>query len=330
MKRMRLPAFIMATLFLFGSGCGDGQSVDQQVDEAGSPEAVSLLGEPLFPAPFDADRLEKLRGDYAEAQATLEAHPDNPDSWIWLGRRAGYLWQYREAIDIFSEGIEQFPDDARLYRHRGHRYITVREFDRAVADLERAAQLIQGTEDEVEPDGAPNPAGIPTSTLHTNIWYHLGLAYYLKADFSAAVEAFRKCLAASGNNDMMVATVDWLYMSLQRDGRAEEAEALLEMVDTDLELLENHAYYKRVLMYKGYVETQELLNPEEGDDRALNLATQGYGVGNWYLYNGDTLQAVSIFKDVLRGDYWPAFGYIAAEADVVLLGESQDAVEKVE
>ena len=63
-----------------------------------------------------------------------------------------------------------------MYRHRGHRYVSIREFDRAIADLEYAATLIEGTEDEIEPDGMPNAMNIPVSSLHSNIWYHLGLA----------------------------------------------------------------------------------------------------------------------------------------------------------
>ena len=73
------------------------------------------------------------------ARAEYEANPDDADNIIWYGRRRAYTGDYRGAIEVFSEGIEKFPDDARMYRHRGHRYITIREFDRAIADLEKAA-----------------------------------------------------------------------------------------------------------------------------------------------------------------------------------------------
>ena len=52
------------------------------------------------------------------------------------------------------------------------------------------------------------------------------------------------------------------------------------------------------------------------DDVALSLATQGYGVANWYLYNGDSDKAKEILEKVLDGTSWAAFGYIAAEADM--------------
>ena len=51
----------------------------------------------------------------------------------------------------------------------------------------------------------------------------------------------------------------------------------------------------------------------------MSFATQGYGVGNWYLYNGKLDQAKTVFRRVLAGSYWPAFGYIAAEADLARL-----------
>ena len=277
---------------------------------------TSLLGRELIPPVFSPDRLEALEANYDEAKARYLSRPDNADNIIWLGRRAGYLWRYQEAIDVFSEGIDKFPDDPRMYRHRGHRYITVRRFDDAIADFERAVALIDGKPDEVEPDGAPNAAGIPTSTLHTNIWYHLGLAHYLKGDFERALESYEACLDASENNDMHVATADWLYMTLRRLGRDAEAEQVLEPITEDMELLENFAYHRRLLMYKGLLSPESLLSVENDADEALNLATQGYGVGNWYLYNGDPDRAGEIFENVLAGEYWAAFGYIAAEAEL--------------
>ena len=76
-----------------------------------------------------------------------------------MGRRLGYLWRYQDAIAMFSKGDRAHPNNPKLYRHRGHRYITVRQFDRAIADFEKATTLIKGTPDEIEPDGAPNPTG---------------------------------------------------------------------------------------------------------------------------------------------------------------------------
>ncbi len=81
-----------------------------------------------------------------------------------------------------------------------------------------------------------------------------------------------------------------------------------------MEILENTSYHRRLLMYKGELEPEALLSSQDATD--LDLATQGYGVGNWFLYNGNETRARETFARVVEGRYWPAFGFIAAEADL--------------
>ena len=286
--------------------------------DAGAPiEATSLLGEPLARPTFAPETRARLESDLAAAQADYDRAPNDADAIIWLGRRLAYLGRYRDAIAAFSEGIEKHPGDPRLYRHRGHRWITTRQLDRAISDFTRAAQLVRGQPDEVEPDGAPNRYGIPTSTLQSNIWYHLGLAHYLKGDFTRALEAYRECMLVSANDDMRVATADWLYMTLRRLGRTNEAAQVLAPIHRGMRILENDAYHRRLLMYKGEIPADSLL---AGGADALQMATQGYGVGNWYLYSGDTARARAIFERVRSYGNWAAFGHIAAEAELRRLG----------
>ncbi|HYW08338.1 MAG TPA: hypothetical protein VE913_15375, partial [Longimicrobium sp.] len=122
----------------------------------GRPEAVSMFGHRLYAPELPLERRTALEGELAAARRVYEATPENPDAILWYGRRTAYLGRYREAVEIFSEGAKRHPRDARMYRHRGHRYITLRQFDRAVRDLRRAAELTAGRPDEVEPDGMPN------------------------------------------------------------------------------------------------------------------------------------------------------------------------------
>jgi len=247
------------------------------------------------------------------AQATFDQNPVDVEAIIWLGRRQAYLGRYEEAIETFTQGIEEHPGEPRLYRHRGHRYLTTRHPDRAIADLERAAELIEGTPDEIEPDGLPNAAGIPTSTLQSNIWYHLGLARYLQGDFTMAQRAYEECLEVSKNPDMQVATSHWLYMTLRRQGLEIQAQALLEPITVDMEIIENHEYHQLLLMYREEIGLQEIW-PPAGD--GLTSATLGYGVGNWHLYNGRPEEAEATFQEIVEGDQWAAFGFLAAEAEI--------------
>jgi tetratricopeptide (TPR) repeat protein len=278
-------------------------------------EAMSLTGVPLIPpAPASDSTRERLEAQLGAARAAIEITPEYADSLIWLGRRLAYLGRYNEAIDAYTRGIALHPEDARLYRHRGHRYITVRRFDEAIADLSRAADIVRGTPDEVEEDGAPNAYNIPTSTLQSNIFYHLALAHYLKGDFESALPVWQEAMTVSTNDDMMVATSDWLYMTLRRLGREEEAAQVLVPINAEQRILENTAYHRRLLMYKGEIPADSLLNVQSTDP--VQLATYGYGVANWYLYNSETERAESLFRRILEQPNWAAFGYIAAEAEL--------------
>ena len=284
-------------------------------DGLSEPRMVSLLGRPLPAAPPSTDRA-KLEADLVAARRELAADPHDPDKIIWVGRRLGYLWRMSEAIQVYSGGLELHPDCAKLYRHRGHRYISVRRFDDAIADLEKAAKLIHGQPDMREPDGAPNERGIPLTTTGFNVWYHLGLARYLKQDFEGALAAFRKATKlGSSYDDNLVATTDWMYMALRRLGREPEAVMLLASIHPDMDIIENHAYHRRSLMYKEQISPEELLDLPTATE--LDLATLGYGLGNWYLCNGDLQRATAIFERVTSGAYWPAFGFIAAEVELV-------------
>jgi len=272
-------------------------------------QAISLLGEELKAG----DASKRLLDNLAVARADYEKDPDDADNIIWLGRRLGYVQDYRGAIEAFSEGIRKHPDDARFYRHRGHRYISIREFDRAIADLEKAAELIAGTGDEVEPDGAPNPAGIPVSTLHSNIWYHLGLAYYLKGDLDNALRVYEIAIAETPNDDMRVATTHWLYMTLRLLDRDEDAIAALGPIHEDMNVIESMPYHQLCLMYKGEAETGRVLTSnitEAGGDSAK------YGIANWHYYNGRLDEARAGFEDMIATSGWASFGRIAAESDL--------------
>src|SRR4029453_16934235 len=220
------------------------------------------------PPPVSPAAKQDMEARLQTAQAQLEAHPNDPDAIIWVGRRLGYLGKFREAIEVFSEGAKKFPKDARFNRHSGHRRITIRQFDRAISDLEKAAQLMRNKPDEIEPDGQPNARNIPTSTLKFNIWYHLGLAYYLKGQNEKAFKAYRECLKVSDSPDRLVATSHWLYMTLRRLNRPEEAAKVLLPIRAGVAVIENTGYYRLLLMYKGEIPFETLVG-EVKEQQAL-------------------------------------------------------------
>ena len=281
--------------------------------DAQTPEARSLSGKPLM-IPAAIANQQKLDADLAQAEKALAANPKDAESMIWVGRRLGYLWRYNDAIAMFSRGIAIYPANPKFYRHRGHRYLSVRQFAAAQADFETAAQLIKGKPDEIEPDGAPNPAGQPRSTLQFNIWYHLALSHYLQGNYAKAYDAWAECMKVSKNDDSIVAASDWMWMTLMRLNRKADAAKVLERITPTMEILENQAYHRRLLMYKGLEKPEALLDTASPDP--VQIATQGYGVANYYLVTGNAARAREVFQTITSGAGWNAFGFIAAEADL--------------
>jgi dipeptidyl aminopeptidase/acylaminoacyl peptidase len=281
-----------------------------------TPEATSLLGRPLHAPEIAAATRTRLEADLTRAYAELARAPDSADAAIWVARRLGYLGRYREALAVLDAALARHPDDVRVLRHRGHRYLTVRELDRAAADLGRAAELIRARNlpDEVEPDGAPNDYGVPTSTTNFNVYYHLGLAHYLKGDFEAALAAYRACLAFSqGSNDRLVATTDWLWLTLMRLDRRDEAALALSAVASDLPVMEDQVYLDRIRLYKGEIGPDDLLAKTGG---AVDVATRTYAAGAWHLLRGEQERARELFVRALGNPQWGAFAVLAAEAEL--------------
>ena len=279
-------------------------------------EATSFLGQPLVSPAVPDEQRATLEGNLAKANADYVKDPDRVDNLIWVGRRLGYLGRYREAIAIFSRGIARFPDDVRLLRYRGHRYITVREPDRAIADLAKADELIRsrGEKDAPEPDGVAGPPGATPSTLFFNVYYHLGLAHYLKGDYASAEKAYRECLKHSQTSpDSVAATSRWLYATLRHAGKSIEAAKLVAPLAKDMKVGESSAYKDLLLLYKGEKTAEQVLT---GATDGLNHPTLGYGVADFYLVAGQKEKAMALMREVVRGPQWAAFGFAAAEAEL--------------
>jgi len=269
-----------------------------------------------YPLPvFSTEVKMKMENQLEEARLQYFKDTMKADALIWYGRRYAYLGKYQEAIEIFSQGVERFPGDARFLRHRGHRGITLRCNQKAIIDLTYAAEIMQNKPDEIEPDGMPNVQNIPTSTLKSNIWYHLGLALYLEKDYYRAGEVYKSCLKFSTNPDMYMATAYWLYITLRRNGKDLEAKALLETVDIGLPMIENEDYYEMLLLYKGVLREDQLMDKLKSSGGGQSNATLGYAMGMYFQLKKQPELAKTLYKDVLSGNQWSSFGFIAAEKE---------------
>lgn len=271
------------------------------------PELTTLLGKDVF-AKGDTD------GAIAKADAALAADPHNIDLILAAARARDVAWQFHDAIDVYTRGLAIAPADVRLLRFRGHRYISTRRFDLAVADLQKAATIAPSSFD---------------------VMYHLGLAHYLRGEFTEAASVYRACIDATTHpsplpegwrscttvktkdNDR-AAVSDWLYRALRRAHRHDEAKALAASFGPNLTVGENEAYYAALRFYQGALTDAQVMAPKTANDN--RLVTVGYGVATFYLANGETERACELMRRVSDEPNWNAFGVIAAEADLAREG----------
>jgi len=309
MKNLLL--LLIAAIIFFG--CAEShqkKSESENLEFQREIEAITLLGDTLFSnIPGNSESLE----NFEKAKTKYLSNPNDIESIIWYGRRTAYLGKYQDAIDIYSKGIQILPDNARLYRHRGHRYISTRQYDKAIADFERAVQLIDGQANVIEQDGIPNAQNKPISSLHGNIYYHLALAYYLVHDLQNAERVYQKRITTHNNDDNIVSAGHWHYMTLRRIGKDLEARELLSGINKEMDIIENMHYHNMCLFYKGVLEEGDLqIEDVKGRVNEVFL----YGLGNWNLYEKkDTIQAQIYFDKLLARGNMASFAFIAAEAD---------------
>jgi tetratricopeptide (TPR) repeat protein len=189
--------------------------------------------------------------------------------------------------------MAKWPGNALFYRYRGHRYISVREFDSALADLTRGNRL---------------------DTTNYDIWYHLGVVRFVRGDFGGASDAFTHAQRMAPNPNELAGSTDWLWMSLSRAGRAAEASRALAAITDSLSVTTARAYFQRLKLYRGRIAPQDVMTPADTDD--ITVATLAFGVGNWYLVRGDSARAREWFERSVASGGWPAFGFIASEVEL--------------
>jgi tetratricopeptide (TPR) repeat protein len=272
MPRLAAAAALLVALPAF--------SADQE------PQYVSPAGKKYF---AQADE----KGVVKEAQQKLDADPKSVDLLVALGDAYAGIWNHKAAIEAYDRAFALAPGKPLLHQQRGHRYLSIRQFDKARKDLEQAVKLDEKL---------------------AGAWYYLGLLRYLDADFAGAADAYGRNVALAEKFESGIGGVDWQYMSLRRAKKDDQAAALLARVTPDLKIEGNtQLYFNRLLLYKGLKTENELLQAKLED---LQLATLSYGIGNWHYWNGRAAEARRCFEKAVTTDAWPALAFIAAEVEL--------------
>jgi tetratricopeptide (TPR) repeat protein len=268
----------MRTFLLALAVCAPASVVTAQSLQYRSPAGVEYRSQPDT-------------GAIARAEQALAADPRNVQLIIQLGVAQSGARQFREAIQTFTNGIAIAPNEVLLYRWRGHRYLSVRELDNALADLSHAYQL---------------------DSSNYGVLYHLGIVRFARGEFAAAAAVFARAQPRAPEAGELTGATDWLWMSLARAGKLAEASAMLERRPDSLPI--NNAYAKRLKLYRGEVGPDSVFTPADTAD--VQVATLSFGIGNWYLVRGDSTNARRWFERSVASGGWPGFGFILSEIEL--------------
>ena len=237
--------------------------------------AAALLGQGVAPELAQGSGLlsnpllaEKDDGRIAKADEALKKAPNDPELLLAAGRARDARMQFAGSIPLYSKAIALAPGDARLFRMRGHRYISLRRFKEAGADLEKARSLA--------------PSSFEAA-------YYLGLALYFSGAYNEAANEFARCVNMAGkpdehartlpkgmpscaslhqNLEFLVGMADWHYRSLRRAGRADEARDVLKGIPNNQQIRDSVSSYRALLFYKGVLKEADALAGLEGSNHA--------------------------------------------------------------
>jgi tetratricopeptide (TPR) repeat protein len=274
---------------------------------ADAPQATSLLGKALFALP-DAD------GKAAAAGKGLAASPKDTEA-IWQTARAhDAINDFKTSLALYSRGIQLKPADARFWRGRGHRKVSIRDFTGGVRDLEKARELA--------------PSSFEVS-------YYLGLAYYLAGNFAGAGDEIARCDNMAGKKDDHAKTLPpsdrscadlnkdadalyslaaWHYLVLRRTQHDDEVKQLLGVVKDGSVARGSEAATRLLQFYKGALNEKTALSLDSVSP--VTRAWVQYGIGMEKAARGDNAAACRLLRAAAAGSNWSAFGVIAAEVEL--------------
>ncbi len=273
-------------------------------------EATSFSGKPLKRKYASPGAIQK-----SDSALTILLAKSNltEEDYIEAGRLHNNVNRFREAIEVYSRGLEKYPNSFRLLRHRGHRYLSTRQPDKAIIDLRKGDELIGDDTSILE----YNASGYATGSVKYWIWYHIGLYHQWKGEYQEAMNAFQNCLGMAIDSKNQVGSRSWLFEIYHKLGQTKQANAIVAQITPSYQVDPEYSYFKKILLYKGYVGPEELLEiqvpPSEWTGTHIARA---YGVAFWYSINEREEEALKIYHQILEAPHWNTWAYAMTDYEV--------------
>lgn len=224
----------------------------------------------------------------AAYEKAISLDPSRADAHLGRCRTLARLTRHADAVAACGDAIRIDPANWEAVRDRGHYLINLNRLDAALADMEKAASMKQGD---------------------YQVDYHLGLAYFIRGDYAKAVPVWQACVKDAPETGNKVACYAWLYPSLRKAGRGDEAAQALDDA-LALGAKPDVAYMNRLMLFKGTLSEAEAAKQMEANP--LQQATIGFSIGLWHELNGRAGRAREYYEKAAASEARTAFGHVAA------------------
>lgn len=285
----------------------DVQQVDPfEVPVANTGTAVATndqFGDPLYEIKLDSTFVADK--DTLLQKAIEEIENGNPDKGArtMMGRRYMELARYDEALEVFTENINNNPGSLADHRFRGECYYYLQNFDAALSDLETAKELSKQLPNQIEYEVDATSANMPVYNQAFNTFYYLALTHYVTGDMEQAVRSFGYAWNNAANDDLRSMLACWIAICYRKQSMEGQAKAVLQDVTPEMQTIQSPVYKDMAMMFKGYMSTDGML--EKYKDLSIqDFQISRFGVGMWYLLDKQPDKAKPLFEEIIETKLW--------------------------
>ncbi|MBK9271456.1 MAG: hypothetical protein IPM48_07650 [Saprospiraceae bacterium] len=302
------------------------QDTLEQLNDAkdGVALAANLFGDKLNQWP-DSDSVIRMReSDIETARAAYLGKLADPKGYLQYGKAFLAHGNVENAIQIFGKGIEKFPEIPDLYLYSGEAMLIGRQLRPSIDQFWKAGQHMEKSTHPTGISGMSGSDSLAGMTLQYRNYLLMGLAFQMSKDFTSADKMFEVCGDFSSNTDLWIRSYYWQYECYNRSGRTQDVQNILSNISPTMQITSSsRAYLDAMLFYKGEKSEKDLVDlntlPKTSAE-AEDWLIRAYAVGVKHLLNKDQEKAIQVFKKMLATKYWNQLPYLAAEGELVLIG----------
>ncbi len=222
----------------------------------------------------------------------LELDPDNAEVQYQLGSACYYQDRLGEALGYYKKAVELSPDDPHYNFVLGYSLKEDNDLNGAVEALEKSIAL---------------------DNSDIQVYKNLGETYYLLGEYDKSSESFKEVV----NMDSQLENCLYLYISLRRAGKENDAKEILQKANTNVN--KGDASYLILRLYLGFIDV-DLLQQKAGE--RVIPCTLYYHCGMGLLFNGKQKEACDFFQKCIDTKLKYIFDYRRAEHELGICNAS--------